>query len=192
MSYELIIMKFNCWVNATYGFVQFFDTLPNGTCWFIVVCVTESIAPMAKVRWNHKQIFRISKIWRKELAIHLLNFRLQTANQNRNNCELIFEIFHHLCNIWQMHFDRMLINISLHVHPLKLLCCIQIGDNFRVDFEIIERSFVFLANWQGALPQTDVMRWTKNEDSFHGCWRNLTISPSSCFSTIGISRVRLK
>lgn len=177
---------------VTYGFIQTFDRLPNWPSWLVIVCVPKATAPMTEVRRNHEQILGIGEIWREQLAIHFLHIRIKTAHQHRHNGELIFKVLHDFCNIWQMHLNRMLINVRFHVHPLELLCCVQLGDNFRINFEIIKRRFVFLTDGQCTLPEADVMRWSKNEDSLHGGRWNLTIGPCCGLAAVRVSGMRLK
>lgn len=131
---------------STYGLIQTFDRLPNRPSWLVIVCIRKATAPMTEVRWNHKQVLGIGKIWRKEFAIHFFYVRLQAAHQHRHYGELILKVFHHFGDIWQMHLNRMLVDVRLHVHPLELLCCVQLSDNLRINFEIVQWRFVFLAD----------------------------------------------
>lgn len=91
-----------------------------------------------------------------------------------------------------MHLDAVLVLVSLHVHPLELLGCVQLGDDASIDFEIIKRSFVLLADRQGALPQADVMRRPEDENPLHRRGADLTIGPGGSFTRIGVAGVRLK
>lgn len=130
----------------------------------------------------------ISQIWGENRSVFGLYVRWYGTNQNWHNFKLIaiaanefiqlkcchwmriniWEtlLFHHFCNVRQMHFNTVFVFVNFHVHPSELIRLFELGIYLSINCEIIQRSFIFIGNGKCTPAQSNVMRWSQNEDTF--------------------------
>lgn len=75
-------------------------------------------------------------------------------------------LFHDFRDVRQMHFDRMLVFVNAHVHPGELFRLLELGVDLLVDFQIVQRCFVFVSGGQSAATYRHMMRWPQDENAF--------------------------
>ena len=132
---------------------------------FVVVRVTESGAPMAKIGGDDKQVLRIGQIFGKDPAVLGLLLHGERAHQDRDDGEPGGALLlHDAGDERQLHLDRVLVLVRLLAHDLELAGVEEVLVNLLVDGEIIERRLVLDAGGHGAATQTDVVRGAQNED----------------------------
>lgn len=107
------------------------------------IVVLSLLLPMAKITRDDKQVLGVVQIRRQELAIDgFLNLG-QSADQDRDDRDVLHMVFKDLVDIGQVHLDAVLVLIRLERHFLEVSCLCQL----RIDYKIRQKKSECDSQW---------------------------------------------
>lgn len=157
--------------------IKLFNTLPNFSMIFIMICELMLTAPMTKICRKNKKSFFIIKVRSKNFAIIVCHLLIHRTSQNWYNFSFITNC---LKDKRQMHFDTVFILFIINVYHMKSLLLLQFIYYLFVHLQRTKRSTIFVDISQSTSWEIFMMRGTKNKYPFNIVRSsNILISPSS-------------